>query len=146
MSKLKSINVKFAANDKIELDVRFEGVDIELEQKGFILAASILTKLNSNYTFKLVKKADHILLQSNKTDPTLKGCNSIKSNRGSGYKWYFPYGTTTLQNRVIEKYGKNFSAKMNGDDIELHPVFIEEIKNLRQEILTAIMRYDQKNN
>jgi hypothetical protein len=149
MNKLKSINITFVATDKIALDVRFTDVAVELKGPGFVFKNDVFLQTlyrHGNTSFKVVKKDEFILLQSIKTDPNLNGFKNMNSSRASDYEYFYPYNTKATRIPTIERYGTNFSATMNGYDIELRPILIEETKDIRQEILKAIMRYDQKNN
>jgi len=148
MNKLHSINVILGANDEIKFNVRFQNVNVELKGAGFFIARPIIETLyrNGNTAFKVFKKEDYILLKSKKSDSSLKGCKNLNANRASGYEYFYPYNTTATRVPTEEKYGTNFKLEMDGDDIKLYPILIDETKSIRKEILTAIMRYDQKNN
>lgn len=142
MSKPKIESIKINNYDgKIEVKVRFANCQCRItrESKGFAIRSVGLTSNWYDYKYKLVKYPDHILLKSDKNDKTLTGTKKIMDNCRYPY-----YGVQA--DKVIEEYGSEYDVIPEGDNIKLFPVRIEEVKQVTEEILEAIKRYETENN
>lgn len=148
--KLDKIEILFDNTGKAHPPVvRFQDVDVELrpDGRGFIFNTSSKTpSAFKTKAYKLVKLPDHILLKVRITGVPEKGIYSrIMNTRSDGYKDRFPYYGQKAD-VIRELYGTMFSCEAQTDgDIKLFPILIEEVKQVRVEILDAIKRYETEN-
>jgi len=144
--KLSSIDLRVDGHNKISLDVRFQDVPVKLSgdehAKGFYFRQTHRNNLPADWEsqqYKLVKKDGYILLQCSKNNPGLTGLKRIMR-----YSTYPCYGAA--MESIQETYGTNFSYTVEGSDIKLFPILVEEVKQVTSEILDAVKRYETENN